>query len=258
MRILDLSSAVDSSHWEPDPITHKIMNAEEGARHMTEGMRAHLGLELDPAELRDGEFLTNDFISLSTHTGTHVDAPSHYGSQITYGDRPRDIDQMPLDWFFRPAFVLDISSVGTGAAGVADLEKELDRIGYQPEPYDIALLRTGAAERAGTTGYFTDFTGLDGQATHFLLDFGIRVIGTDGFSLDAPFPHIIQTYQSTGDRDVLWPAHLTGRDREYCQIERLSGLEELPRPYGFRVACFPVKVARAGAGWTRAVALIDE
>jgi cyclase len=258
MRVLDLSSTVDASQWEPDPVTHKIMNPEEGARHMTEGMRTHLGLELDPADLPDGEFLSNDFLTLSTHTGTHIDAPSHYGSRITYGERPRDIDEMPLDWFYRPGFVLDISSVGTGAAGVADIEKELGRIGYQPEPYDIALLRTGATERAGTPGFFTDFTGLDGPATHFLLDLGIKVIGTDGFSLDAPFTHIIKTYQDTGNRDVLWPAHFAGRAREYCQIERLSGLEALPRPYGFTVACFPAKIARAGAGWTRAVALIDE
>ena len=258
MRVLDLSSTVDARQWEPDKVTHELMNAEEGARHMTAGMREHLGLELDPADLPDGEFLTNDFLSLSTHTGTHIDAPSHYGSRAAYGGRPRDIDEVPLDWFYRPGFVLDIAAVGTGAAGVTDLEKELARIGYQPQPYDIALLRTGAAERAGSQSYFTDFTGLDGPATHFLLDLGVRVIGTDAFSLDAPFPHIIQKYQQTGERGVLWPAHFAGRDREYCQIERLSGLEALPEPYGFTVACFPVKIARAGAGWTRAVALFEE
>jgi cyclase len=258
MRIFDLSSSVDARQWEPDTVTHKMMNPEEGARHMTEGMRQHLGLDLDPAELRDEEFLSNDILTLSTHTGTHVDAPSHYGTHTTYGERPKDIDQVPLDWFMRPGFVLDISAVGTGAAGVADLERELKRIGYEPQPYDIALLRTGAAERVGTMSYFTDFTGLDGPATHFLLDLGVRVIGTDGFSLDAPFPHIIRTYRETGNQDVLWPAHFAGRDREYCQIERLAGLEALPEPYGFTVTCFPVKIAQAGAGWTRAVALFDK
>jgi cyclase len=257
MRVIDLSSTIDAQRWEPDTLSHEIMSAEEGARHMAAGMREHLGLELDPAVLPDGEFLTNDFLSLSTHMGTHVDAPSHYGSRASYTDRPRDIDELPLDWFVRPGFVLDLRDLGTGVAGVAHLEKELVRIGYRPKPYDIALLHTGADAWVGTPGYFTDFTGLDGPATEFLLDLGIKVIGTDAFSLDAPFPYIINTFNETGDRDVLWPAHFAGREREYCQIERLSGLAELPEPFGFTVVCLPVKIARAGAGWTRTVALLD-
>jgi cyclase len=110
----------------------------------------------------------------------------------------------------------------------------------------------------GTQRYFTDFVGLDGPAVHLLLDLGVRVIGTDAFSLDAPFADIIARYRETGDSSVLWPAHVTGRSREYCQVERLGNLEALPAPYGFHVACFPVKIAGAGAGWTRAVAMVDE
>jgi kynurenine formamidase len=33
-------------------------------------------------------------------------------------------------------------------------------------------------------------------------------------------------------------------------------LEQLPA-FGFTVACFPCKIARGSAGWTRAVALFD-
>ncbi len=96
----------------------------------------------------------------------------------------------------------------------------------------------------------------DGPATHLLLDLGVRVIGTDAFSLDAPFGDIIRRYRETKDRSVLWPAHFAGREREYCQLERLANLDALP-PYGFRLTCFPVKITGAGAGWTRAVALVD-
>ncbi|HSV65419.1 MAG TPA: cyclase family protein [Mycobacteriales bacterium] len=257
MRLVDLSSPVDSTFWEPDPVTHTILSAAEGAIHMTAGMKANFGVALDPAELPGGEFLTNDILTLTAHTGTHVDAPAHYGTP-SYGGPPRTIDQMPLDWFHRPAFVLnlrdpDTGNAGTGVVDAARLEKELARIGYVPQPLDIALLDTGASAWVGTQRYFTDFTGLDGSATRFLLDLGIRVIGTDAFSLDAPFADIIERYRRTGDPAVLWPAHVAGRDTEYCQIERLANLAALP-PYGFTVSCFPVKIARAGAGWTRAVA----
>lgn len=258
MQLIDLSAAIDADAWEPEPVLHEIMTPAEGAVHMTDGMRKHLGLHLDPDELPDSEFLNNDTLRLSTHTGTHVDAPAHYGSRTSYGGKPRTIDEMPLDWFFRPAFVLDLTQVGTGTADADHIRHELARIAYTPAAFDIALLNTGASTWSGTQRYFTDFAGLDGSAVHLLLDLGVRVIGTDAFSLDAPFPHIIAGYRGTGDAGLLWPAHLAGRDREYCQVERLANLDALPRPHGFRVACFPVKVARAGAGWTRAVALVED
>lgn len=258
MRVIDLSSPVDASSFEPDPVVHEVLTPREGALHMSDEMRAHFGIDFDPDELPDGEFLSLDRMSLTTHTGTHVDAPSHYGTRASYGTGvPRHIDEMPLDWFFRPGVVLDLSGAEESVVGAAYLEKELARLAHRPAPLDIVLLRTGASDWAGTPRYFTDFTGLDGSAVRLLLDMGVRVIGTDAFSLDAPFTDIIARYRQTGDRSVLWPAHFAGREREYCQIERLAGLDALPAPHGFTVACFPVKIRGGGAGWTRAVALLD-
>jgi cyclase len=259
VRIIDLSSPVDGAAYEPDPVNHEVLTPREGAIHMSSEMREHFGIEFDPDDLPDGEFLSLDRITLTTHTGTHVDAPSHYGSACTYGTGiPRHIDEMPLEWFHGPGVVLDLTDAGTGAVGAARLEKEFARIGHVPAPMEIVLLHTGADERVGTREYFTTFAGLDGPAVNLLLDLGVRVIGTDAFSLDAPFGNIIERYQRMGDRSVLWPAHFAGRQREYCQIERLANLGSLPQPYGFTVSCFPVKVARAGAGWARAVAIVED
>ena len=255
MRLLDLSSPIDAGFWEPDPVVHTVMSAAEGARHMASEMKEHFGLDFSPETLPGGEFLTNDSVTLTTHTGTHVDAPSHYGT-ASYG-QARHIDQMPLDWFHRPALVLDVRDVGVGTIGADRLKAGFERIGRTPEPLDIVILHTGASQYVGTPRYFTEFAGLDRSGIHHLLDLGVRVIGTDAFSLDAPFTYIIDEYRRTGDRDVLWPAHFAGRDREYCQIERLAHLDELPAPHGFHLACFPVKLAGGGAGWARAVAMLD-
>jgi len=257
MRIIDLSSPIDPAGWEPEEVTLRIMSPREGAEHCSSEMRKHFGLELDPDVFPGGEFLSNDHVSLTTHTGTHVDAPAHYGSTAVYGV-PRTIDQMPLDWFLRPGVLLDLSDAPIGAVDAGYLEKELARVGHTLAPLDIVLLRTGASAWSGTPRYFTDFVGLDASATNLLLDAGVRVIGTDAFSLDAPFPHIIAAYQRTGDPAVLWPAHMAGRQREFCQVERLANLAALPRPHGFQVSCFPVKIAGAGAGWSRAVAFLDD
>lgn len=43
----------------------------------------------------------------------------------------------------------------------------------------------------------------------------------------------------------------------YCHLEKFHNLESLPES-GFVVACFPVKIRAASAGWTRAVAIVDE
>jgi cyclase len=257
MQLIDLSSPIDASAWEPEPIAHAITTPAEGARHMSEEMKTHFGLDFDPADLPGGELLSIDTLTLTTHTGTHIDAPSHYGSaaQTRYGV-PRHVHELPLDWFHRPGVRLDLTAAGSPVVDAAYLKDQLAAVAYTPAPLDIVLLHTGAARWAGTPRFFSDFTGLDRSAVDYLLDLGVRVIGTDAFSLDAPFGHMIRRYAETGDRGVLWPAHFAGREREYCQIERLANLERLPAPHGFVVSCPPVKIVGAGAGWTRAIALV--
>jgi cyclase len=256
MQLIDLSSPIDASVWEPEPVTHVITTPAQGAVHMNEEM-THFGIGLDPAELPGGELLSIDTLTLTSHTGTHIDAPSHYGSaaQTRYGV-PRHVHELPLDWFHRPGIRLDLTGAGSPVVDAAYLKDQCAAIGRVPEPLDIVLLHTGADRWAGTPRYFSEFTGLDRSAVDYLLDLGVRVIGTDAFSLDAPFAHMIGRYRETGDRSVLWPAHFAGREREYCQIERLANLDHLPTPHGFTVSCPPIKIVGAGAGWTRAIALI--
>ncbi|MGV9297630.1 cyclase family protein [Amycolatopsis sp. NPDC003676] len=256
MALIDLSSPIDAAGWEPDPVSHDVLSPAAAAQHMADEMRAHFGIEFDPAVLPGGELLSLDTLSLTTHTGTHVDAPSHYGSAAVSAARPRHIDELPLSWFHGAALTLDLTGEAPGAVGAAALEKRFAALGREPRPGELVLLHTGADARAGTPAYFTEFTGLDHSAVTLLLDHGVRVIGTDAFSLDAPFTWMIEQFRSTGDRGVLWPAHFAGRTREYCQIERLANLGALPAQ-GFTVSCFPVKVKGAGAGWARAVAFVD-
>jgi kynurenine formamidase len=66
-----------------------------------------------------------------------------------------------------------------------------------------------------------------------------------------------EDYERTGDGRFIWPAHFAGIEAPYCQIEKLANLDALPRPHGFKVACFPVKVKRASAGFSRVVAFVD-
>ena len=95
------------------------------------------------------------------------------------------------------------------------------------------------------------------EATLYLLGQGVRVTGTDAWSWDAPFVHTARRYAETGNAGLIWEGHKAGREKGYCHIEKLQNLEALPAT-GFTVSCLPVKIARASAGWTRAVAILDD
>ena len=41
-----------------------------------------------------------EFIKLTTHSGTHLDAPWHYHPTMNKGEPARSIDQAPLEWCF--------------------------------------------------------------------------------------------------------------------------------------------------------------
>ena len=99
--------------------------------------------------------------------------------------------------------------------------------------------------------------GMGREATLYLLERGVRVTGIDAWSWDAPFIHTKGKYAETKDASLIWEGHKAGREIGYCHLEKLHNLEALPGD-GFEIACFPVKIRGASAGWTRAVAIFDQ
>jgi kynurenine formamidase len=162
---------------------------------------------------------------------------------------------MPLDWFFRPAVKLDFRAFDDGyIVTPEDIDKELLRIDYTLKPLDIVVINTSAGDRFGTAAYPQSGCGIGRDATLHLTSQGIRVVGTDAWSWDAPFKFVAERYARDRDASIIWEGHKAGLETEYCQIEKLRHLDQLP-PHGFRIACFPVKIHAASAGWTRAVAI---
>jgi kynurenine formamidase len=213
------------------------------------------GLKAD--DLPDAKGWAVEQVNLSTHNGTHLDAPWHYHPTMNEGERSWTIDEVPLEWCFQPGVKLDFRHFPDGyVATAADVEAELKRIGHELKPLDIVVVNTSAAAKYGAKDYVPSGCGMGAQATRYLLERGVRLTGTDGWSWDAPFVHTAQRYAQTHDASLIWEGHKAGRHIGYCHIEKLHNLESLPA-HGFTIACFPVKIARASAGWTRAVAILD-
>lgn len=212
---------------------------------------------LKPEDLPDGEAWAVEKVELITHNGTHLDAPYHFASTMNGGERAIPIDEVPLDWCFRPGVKLDFRHLPDGhVVTAAEVEAELDRIGYRLQPFDIVVVNTRAGAAYGQPDYVNAGCGMGAEATLYLLERGVRLTGTDGWSWDAPFAYTAERYAADGDPGIIWEGHKASRMIGYCHLEKLHNLEALP-PYGFTVACFPVKIRGASAGWTRAVAIVD-
>jgi kynurenine formamidase len=252
-RFVDLSAPIVASPpGTPEPLRTELelRDHERGARDIEAllGVPAHL--------LRDGEgWAVEEFTRLGTHNTTHVDAPWHYNSAIR-GERAQTIDELPLDWFLAPGVVLDFTAKADGdAVTAAEVERELERVGHELQARDIVLVRTDRDEFLEAPDYMIRGPGVTAEATHWLFDRGVRVMGIDAWGWDAPLNMQAERARERDEPGIFWAAHQA--DLPFCQIERLAGLAALP-PTGFEVSCFPLKVVGGSAGPARVVAILPD
>lgn len=128
-------------------------------------------------------------LTIGSHAGTHIDAPSHF---IANG---KTIDDVPLDHLVGPAIVVDLTETGRGSrlrkrqvigwTEISTREHDIRRyisLGERP----IVLLRTGWSEY-WTKDDYADHPYLSAEAAQRIIDLGVRVIGIDTFSPDETF-----------------------------------------------------------------------
>jgi len=251
LRIIDLSDRLENATASFEPSPHRIdyLTPERSP----EVVRARRGIPLEAWP--GGLGWATEVVSLPTHAGTHVDAPAHYGP-ATDGSRGRTIDEVPLGWLAGDGVLLDFTHKPAGHGITEDeVAAELGRIGHTLRPLDIVLVRTDTSRHFKQPGYEMRHPGLTRGATEYLVDRGVKLIGIDAWGLDRPFD-VMLAEQADG-RTQFWEAHLLGREKEYCQIEKLCNLADIPSSTGFSVMALPIRLADASAGWARVVALVD-
>ncbi len=140
---------------------------------------------------------------------------------------------------------------------VDHIEEELQRIDYQIKPLDIVLVMTGADKFWGKEEYLVKGCGMTKESTLHLLKKGVRITGIDAWSWDRPLPFLAEEFKKTKNSSIIWEAHFAGIEKGYCHMEKLTNLDKIPVPHGFKISCFPVKIKAASAGWIRAVAIVE-
>src|SRR6516165_1072438 len=206
-RLLDISSPLRAGIKSDPP--YMPPNIEYRDHHQTAPAIAdYMGVRVE--QLPNGEYAAIENCSISTHNGTHLDAPYHFFSSMNHalvpgGEPSWRIDEVPLEWCYQPAVKLDFRHMADGyVATPGDIEAELKRIGHTLRPLEIVVVNTSAGSKYGQDDYVDAGCGVGKAATLWMLERGVRLVGTDGWSWDAPFSITRRRVAETCDASLIW------------------------------------------------------
>lgn len=132
----------------------------------------------DEVSIKNGDKCNVKSIKLSSHTGTHIDAPNHFIDQGAF------IDEVALDTLIGKCFVKDLTTI----------DKFIEIIDLQSIDFNIykrVLFKTKNSKKLLKTEFDQDFVALSLDAAKFLRSRGVRLIGIDYLS--------IESFTSTGN-----------------------------------------------------------
>src|ERR1700676_3935352 len=118
-RLIDISVPLKAGIKSDPP--HMLPKIEYMDHHQTApAMAEYMGVRVD--QLPNGEYAAVERVEISTHNGTHMDAPYHFFSSMNHALKPGGepswrIDDVPLDWCFQPGVQLDFRHIMGLATG---------------------------------------------------------------------------------------------------------------------------------------------
>ena len=237
-RLVDLSMPVHNEMVTFPRIVRPALVQYESAAEFAERIGA--------AKYGAKELTASSMAVLSDHVGTHIDALKHVRSGAS---GPEGI---PLELCYGDGVVLDFTWKEKGAGiSAEEVRQALDKVDYRVKPRDIVLVHTGAGAYQDEERYLTDQCGMTAEATLWLIDQGVQVMGIDAITFDPPVWAMFE-------RKQFWEAHQVMRDHDYWHLENLTNLDQIGRPHGFKLSCFPIKWTGTTAAPVRAVAIVED
>ncbi len=174
------------------------------------------------ARVSDGELANVTHLSLSAHTGTHIDAPWHF---LANGAR---LESIPLETLIGPVYVIEIPQVAIITAN--DL-----RSAEVPTGAQRVLLKTrnGDFWERGENTFQTEYVAIAPDAAAWLVERGIQLVGIDYLSV-APFNDPQPTHQILLRAGIVIVEGLnlsqvtTGQYTLYCLPLKFDGIDGAP------------------------------
>jgi kynurenine formamidase len=189
-----------------------------------------------------GNVARHNGLTMSEHTGTHMDAPLHF---IAEGPAHYGVDEISLDRLIGRAATIEATGLELGGLLDSDHIVSWEQEHGPLKTQDKVLFRYGWDERWGTgpegRTFLEDWPGLSGDAAEYLVEKGISLVGCDTLAVDAA-------------GSVENPAHYALLGHEVYIAENLKNLDRLPSFCLF--AAFPLKIRGGSGSPVRAVALV--
>src|SRR5258705_481525 len=180
-KLIDISVPLQNDVPADPPGGHPTIQYIDHQQGLPRMLQFFEGLKAE--DLPDGQGWAVEQVQLSTHNGTHLDAPWHFHPTMNRGERSWTIDEVPLEWCLQPGVKLDFRHFPDGYVATAgDVEAELKRIGHTLSPLEIVVVNTSAGIKYGRQDYVTSGCGMGYEATMYLLERGVRLTGIDGWS----------------------------------------------------------------------------
>lgn len=230
MKIVDLSMTIESDLTTQRAFTGNVLV----------NLVSHEQSRKFQAGTPDDPFTSTwNYLSMTEHCGTHVDAFYHMDPNGL------SVDEMPLEYFFGKAVCLDLRQIPErGTIAPEDLERAEQASGVAIDGH-IVLLATGLHRKFyPRPEILTQNAELSAEAVRWLWERGSRVHGVEGASTDIL------------DKNT-FPSHRACRDLKMAHYEWLVNLEELIGAGEFLFYGIPLKLKRGSGSPVRAFAVLN-
>jgi kynurenine formamidase len=202
----------------------------------------HPEFDLKDFHFHERDFRSNSFLQISTHTGTHVDAPFHF---IKDGVT---IDELPLEKIVGKAILVDLRKFSTPCRGFT-INQVKQSVGKNEIKEKIVVLHSGwIKDKWGSTELYSKNPFLTQEAADWLINQKIKALGVD-FAIDNPD-------QSLLPLEKKFPIHRTFLKNGIPHIENLYNLELIDRNE-FLLVALPLKLYRCNGAPARVIAIIE-
>jgi arylformamidase len=179
---------------------------------------------------------TSSIVKLSTHSGTHVDAPLHF---IPGGS---SIDQVPLTSLSGYARIVDVSKCPVEKHQIS--ENAFFESAKNLARGEIAVIYTGLDKLYGSSDFISGMVALPSACVKWLIEQEIRAYATDAYSVD-----LLNSLEFINHRALL--------EVGIPIIEALNNISVLQHKERFFLTAFPLNLQGREASPCRAIAILD-
>jgi arylformamidase len=173
----------------------------------------------------------SEVIFMSTHTGTHMDAPSHFVNEFS------SIDKIAISRFISSAILIRVKKGLDQLITKSDIMASNARIG----PAESIVFSTSWEDEIDNDYYFSHSPGLSEDAANYLTEKNVNAVCIDSPSIDR-------------GTDNNFPAHKILLANEVLVVENLCNLKKIHHQY-FTLIMMPLKFSGASGSPVRAVAV---